>query len=789
MEQAIFYTDLTIGGSLSAGSDIDVDDLVVNNGASFALADYNLTIDATTTNNGTLTIGSGDITATNLFTNNNVLTGGSGTWTFNDGFANGSSATVTATSGSWNNYDYYDNDGTFVHNDGSMFFTYNADYTDYVFNPNGEYNNMTFYGMTKTWGRNLYPQSPINVKGDFTISTYQFRGIYTTDITVEGNVNVNSGYIGPDVDFYFTGSGDQTFRVGSSGTFSALDVGVDKAPGTVTMISNISSGMTLTIDNGTFYTNGYNIVGATELINNGTLKLQGGESLGFGTKDTDTGTVEYVGDGGATSYASLIYGNDYNNLKINSLSGLNTFTAAAATDVNGSFELNSGTFNAPSTTLTIAKDFDFDNGTFNHSSGSVILDTANDSNIYGTIDFNDISSTVAGKTIIFEANKTVTVAGEAQIKGSSDTDIVVRSSEAGTQFSFDPAGTKDIDYIDVKDSNNISGSYIDPANYVDSGSNLNWFSTHTITASAGSNGTIIPSGDVTVSDGEDQVFSFAADVGYEASEVIIDGESQAVSSSYTFDDVLQDHTITVNFAVAHKTIYISHTGDGSTNPSVPTSIEYGSDQTIYFTPSAGNYIKDVKVGQYGGSMSSVGAVSSYTFTNITQNMAVEVTFAKTVTPTPTPTPAPSGSSSYNNNPSDTSSSATIKSSKFIVDSLIENGSIIVLSETVDVNEGGEYIFEVRPNQGYTIEDIYDNGVSIKDKCNFENNIATCIIKVESGASFTEKHDISANFTETQGEISDKEDEEREGSSNWIWISLAGISFLLIFAVIALRNKA
>jgi hypothetical protein len=53
--------------------------------------------------------------------------------------------------------------------------------------------------------------------------------------------------------------------------------------------------------------------------------------------------------------------------------------------------------------------------------------------------------------------------------------------------------------------------------------NLTVRTPHTITASAGSNGTISPSGSVTVYDGDDQTFTVTADSGYKIKQILVDG--------------------------------------------------------------------------------------------------------------------------------------------------------------------------------------------------------------------------------------------------------------------------
>ena len=71
--------------------------------------------------------------------------------------------------------------------------------------------------------------------------------------------------------------------------------------------------------------------------------------------------------------------------------------------------------------------------------------------------------------------------------------------------------------------------------------------THTITASAGSHGTISPFGNVIVNQGSDKSFTITPDTGYSINDVLVDGSSAGAVSSYTFTNVTQDHTISVTF--------------------------------------------------------------------------------------------------------------------------------------------------------------------------------------------------------------------------------------------------
>lgn len=69
-----------------------------------------------------------------------------------------------------------------------------------------------------------------------------------------------------------------------------------------------------------------------------------------------------------------------------------------------------------------------------------------------------------------------------------------------------------------------------------------------ITAKAGANGTITPSGSVTVKAGADQAFAIQPNSGYTVSKVLVDGTDVGAVTSYTFKNVTANHTIEAVFA-------------------------------------------------------------------------------------------------------------------------------------------------------------------------------------------------------------------------------------------------
>ena len=74
---------------------------------------------------------------------------------------------------------------------------------------------------------------------------------------------------------------------------------------------------------------------------------------------------------------------------------------------------------------------------------------------------------------------------------------------------------------------------------------------YTVKATAGSHGSITPSGNVDVLHGGSQTFTIAANSGYAISNVKVDGVSIGAVKSYTFENVTENHTIEVTFMKAN----------------------------------------------------------------------------------------------------------------------------------------------------------------------------------------------------------------------------------------------
>ena len=89
------------------------------------------------------------------------------------------------------------------------------------------------------------------------------------------------------------------------------------------------------------------------------------------------------------------------------------------------------------------------------------------------------------------------------------------------------------------------------------------YSYYTIKATAGTGGSISPSGDVSVREGADQTFTITPDKGYAIANVKIDGKNIGAVKSYTFENVSRTHTIEVIFVKGTACV---STGDSSNLP-------------------------------------------------------------------------------------------------------------------------------------------------------------------------------------------------------------------------------
>jgi len=254
--------------------------------------------------------------------------------------------------------------------------------------------------------------------------------------------------------------------------------------------------------------------------------------------------------------------------------------------------------------------------------------------------------------------------------------------------------------------------------------------THSINASAGSNGTISPSGVVTVDNGADQQFTITPDTGYHVADVKVDGSSVGPVTSYTFTNVAADHTIEVTF-------------DADTYPDISVtsaSHDYGGMDVGSSSPA-----QTFAVNNTGDAELLIGTIS-VTGTNANEfSIQNDNCSTQTLTPLGTCTvdivfsPTSEGSKSANlsipsNDPDTPQSNVQLTGvgmveTHTITASAGSNGSISP-SGVVTVDNGADQQFTITPDTGYHVGDVKIDGSSVGPVLtyNFTNVAADHTIK-------------------------------------------------------------
>jgi len=268
----------------------------------------------------------------------------------------------------------------------------------------------------------------------------------------------------------------------------------------------------------------------------------------------------------------------------------------------------------------------------------------------------------------------------------------------------------------------------------------------TIAASAGAGGSIAPSGSVSVLYGSSRSFTITPDAGYHVADVLVDGSSVGAVTSYSFTNVVADHTISASFASSSYTITASAGTGGSISPSGSVSVAHGNSQAFTITANSGYYISAVTVDGV-----SQGSVTSYTFTNVMASHTIAAVFATdpvitssagtggTISPLGAVSVPYGGSQTFTivegdgyylsdvlvdgisigaitgytftNVVTSHTIAATFAADPVITASAGTGGSISP-SGSVSVGYGGSRIFTITPGTGYTIDDVLVDGSSV-----------------------------------------------------------------------------
>ena len=120
---------------------------------------------------------------------------------------------------------------------------------------------------------------------------------------------------------------------------------------------------------------------------------------------------------------------------------------------------------------------------------------------------------------------------------------------------------------------------------------------YNVTVNAGNGGSVTPSGEQTVYEGNDFTFTATPNDCYEIASVTVDGNNVSLNAnnSYTISNVTANHTVNVTFNQITYTIAASAENGGTITPSGNTTVNCGENQSYTIAANNGYRILDVVV--------------------------------------------------------------------------------------------------------------------------------------------------------------------------------------------------
>ena len=216
----------------------------------------------------------------------------------------------------------------------------------------------------------------------------------------------------------------------------------------------------------------------------------------------------------------------------------------------------------------------------------------------GGSDTKELTIKIADAEAAKYHNVTLSGAGTGATGAGSHAAGTTVNIYAGTKSGYTFNGWTSDD-VTVLSASSKNASFVMPdkdvtvkANWVyNGGGSGGGYTYYTIKATAGVNGSISPTGNVSVREGRDQTFTITPNKGYAVAKVLIDSKNVGAVKSYTFENVKKNHTIEVVFMKASgnpQTGVFVDVPEGSyyeeaVNWAVEKGITTGTDAT-HFSP-------------------------------------------------------------------------------------------------------------------------------------------------------------------------------------------------------------
>ena len=292
-------------------------------------------------------------------------------------------------------------------------------------------------------------------------------------------------------------------------------------------------------------------------------------TVGYGAQTAKTITVSNTGTGATGALTVALSGSNANSFELNktsigdiAVSGSDTFTVVPKAG------LSAGTYTATVTvsgnnSITASFDVSFTVNAATPTYGISISPSGTQTFTAATVGYGaqsaktiTVNNTGTGATGALTVALSGSNASSFTLNKNSIADIAVSGSDT---FTVVPktglsAGTYTAT-VTVSGGNSINASFnvsftVNPAGGGGGNGGGGSYTYYTIKATAGVNGSISPTGNVSVREGRDQTFTITPNKGYAVAKVLIDSKNVGAVKSYTFENVKKNHTIEVVFMKA-----------------------------------------------------------------------------------------------------------------------------------------------------------------------------------------------------------------------------------------------
>ncbi len=549
------------------------------------------------------------------------------------------------------------------------------------------------------------PGSSLTVgSGGFNVSAGTFTLDSGNTITDNGNWNVTGGTFNA-VNGTVVLSGAVLQSIAGSPVFNHLTL--SNAAG-ATLLSGIIVNGTLTLTAGTLSTGSNQVV----LGSTGAVVRTAGYVNGHLTKVVGTGPVSLnfeIGDASTYAPVGIVFNNvtTAGTLTASTTSGDHPALASSAIDPSKSvnrywtltnsgaaFDSYSATFNFASADLDPGADpgafipQQYTAGAWSSSAAGVRTSTSTQMN--GLTSFGDFA---LGDPASF------TISASAGPNGSiSPSGTISVAPGASQSFTISPDQGYHVDSVIVDGLNHgalttYTFNTLSANHTISASFSIDQF---TIAASAGPDGSISPAGSVNVNYGGSQSFTISPNAGYHVDSLLVDGVNQGALTTYAFNSVTANHTISATFSIDQFTIVASAGANGSITPAGSITVDYGSDQSFVFSPNAGYHVDSVVVDGV-----NQGPAAGYLFSHLTAPHTIHVSFAI---------------------------------DRFSVNATAGANGQISPAGTLSVVYGDSVSFSIVPNTGYHISDVVVDGGSVGPVSSY------------TFLNVTASHTITASFT-------------------------------------------